>query len=33
MQIIPVILTGGFGKRLWPLSRQTYPKQFLSLSS
>ena len=33
MQIIPVILTGGFGKRLWPLSRQTYPKQFLSLTS
>jgi len=33
MQITPVILTGGFGKRLWPLSRQTYPKQFLSLIS
>jgi mannose-1-phosphate guanylyltransferase len=33
MKIIPIILTGGFGKRLWPLSRQSYPKQFLSLNS
>ncbi len=30
-KIIPVILSGGFGSRLWPLSRPTYPKQFLSL--
>lgn len=29
--IIPVILAGGFGTRLWPLSRTQYPKQFLSL--
>ncbi|MCE3255449.1 MAG: manC [Rickettsiaceae bacterium] len=29
MKIIPVILSGGFGTRLWPLSRQTMPKQFL----
>ena len=29
--IIPVILSGGSGTRLWPLSRQDYPKQFLSL--
>lgn len=31
MQIIPVILSGGSGTRLWPLSRQEYPKQYLSL--
>jgi len=29
--IIPVVLCGGSGTRLWPLSRQAYPKQFLSL--
>jgi mannose-1-phosphate guanylyltransferase len=29
--IIPVILAGGKGERFWPLSRQKYPKQFLSL--
>lgn len=29
--IVPVILAGGEGSRLWPLSRKTYPKQFLSL--
>jgi len=28
--IIPVILAGGSGTRLWPLSRQLYPKQFLN---
>ena len=31
--IIPVILCGGSGSRLWPLSRKSYPKQFLSISS
>ena len=31
MQVIPVILSGGSGKRLWPLSRKEYPKQYLSL--
>jgi len=31
--IIPVILCGGSGTRLWPLSRQAYPKQFLPLVS
>lgn len=31
--IIPVILSGGSGSRLWPLSRATYPKQFLPLAS
>lgn len=30
-QIIPVILTGGTGTRLWPLSRDSYPKQFLAV--
>lgn len=29
--IVPVILCGGSGTRLWPLSRQTYPKQFVDL--
>lgn len=31
--MIPVILSGGSGSRLWPLSRQAYPKQFLPLLS
>ena len=31
--IVPVILSGGSGTRLWPLSRKLYPKQFLSLSN
>ena len=30
-KVIPVILCGGKGTRLWPLSRQNCPKQFLSL--
>ena len=30
--ILPVILSGGSGTRLWPLSREAYPKQFLSLA-
>src|SRR5476651_2457980 len=29
--IIPVILVGGSGKRLWPLSRESMPKQFVPL--
>jgi len=29
----PVILAGGSGSRLWPLSRQAFPKQFLDLGS
>lgn len=31
--IIPVILSGGSGSRLWPVSREHYPKQFLKLNS
>ena len=30
--ITPVILSGGSGSRLWPLSRALYPKQFLALA-
>lgn len=30
--IQPVILSGGSGTRLWPLSREAYPKQFLPLA-
>jgi mannose-1-phosphate guanylyltransferase/mannose-6-phosphate isomerase len=29
----PVLLSGGSGTRLWPLSREAYPKQFLPLAS
>lgn len=29
--IIPVLLAGGSGKRLWPLSRKSYPKQFANI--
>ncbi|MFN3860660.1 MAG: mannose-1-phosphate guanylyltransferase/mannose-6-phosphate isomerase [Roseateles sp.] len=31
-QVLPVIMAGGSGTRLWPLSRAGYPKQFLVLS-
>ena len=31
MTVQPVILAGGSGTRLWPLSRELYPKQFLPL--
>jgi mannose-1-phosphate guanylyltransferase/mannose-6-phosphate isomerase len=31
-QVTPVILSGGSGTRLWPLSRSAFPKQFLVLS-
>src|SRR5690606_7775312 len=30
--MIPIILSGGSGSRLWPLSRQLFPKQFLTLT-
>ncbi len=29
--VIPVVLSGGAGTRLWPLSREKYPKQLLPL--
>ncbi|MGH8573606.1 MAG: sugar phosphate nucleotidyltransferase, partial [Gammaproteobacteria bacterium] len=29
--LYPIILAGGGGTRLWPLSREHYPKQFLDL--
>lgn len=31
MQIQPIVLSGGSGTRLWPLSREKYPKQLLPL--
>ena len=30
--IVPVLLSGGAGARLWPLSREAYPKQLLPLA-
>lgn len=30
--IVPVIMAGGTGSRLWPMSRELYPKQFLRLN-
>ena len=32
IQVVPVILCGGSGTRLWPLSRAGFPKQFIALS-
>ena len=31
-EIVPVLLAGGLGTRLWPLSRKSYPKQFLKIN-
>lgn len=31
MKILPVIMAGGSGTRLWPLSRENYPKQFIKI--
>ena len=33
MKITPVLLAGGSGTRLWPLSRKSYPKQFTKIFS
>ena len=32
LRLQPVLLSGGSGTRLWPLSREAYPKQFLALA-
>ena len=32
-KILPIILCGGSGTRLWPLSRESFPKQYLSINS
>lgn len=32
-KIVPVILAGGSGTRLWPLSRNSLPKQFIALAT
>lgn len=32
IKIVPAIMAGGSGTRLWPLSRQAHPKQFVSLT-
>lgn len=31
INILPVLLSGGIGSRLWPLSRASYPKQYLAI--
>lgn len=31
MELIPVILSGGVGSRLWPVSREAHPKPFMTL--
>ncbi|MBT8143871.1 MAG: mannose-1-phosphate guanylyltransferase/mannose-6-phosphate isomerase, partial [Gammaproteobacteria bacterium] len=33
VQVVPVILSGGSGTRLWPLSRELFPKQLLPLTA
>lgn len=31
MKLIPVIISGGVGSRLWPVSREAHPKPFIKL--
>lgn len=31
MKLVPIVMAGGTGSRLWPLSRELFPKQFLKL--
>ena len=31
INLVPIILSGGIGSRLWPLSRSSFPKQFLRI--
>lgn len=33
LDLVPVVMAGGSGTRLWPLSRELFPKQFLALES
>ena len=33
LKLQPIILSGGSGQRLWPLSRQSFPKQYIKLNS
>lgn len=32
MKVVPIILSGGVGARLWPVSRETHPKPFIKLA-
>ena len=32
MKMVPIIFCGAFGSRLWPLSRNNLPKQYLDLT-
>ena len=32
-KLIPVILSGGTGSRLWPLSRECFPKQYINIDN
>ena len=31
--VIPIIICGGSGTRLWPLSRESFPKQFIAIGA